>query len=879
MTYKSIIITAIIVFLCSNSILARSDKSPADGVRIVRDSWGIPHIFAEDEEALFFGAGYAAAEDRFFQMALVRYSVQGRLSEIFGEKYLSRDKQMRILGIYSHAQNTVPHLSESTGEALEAYAEGVNAYITAHPEHLAGLFSRYGGIPEPWTAADCVAAWLRIAERFDRNWKSEVNRLRSFQEVEAGIGREAAIEQFERQRRVVDEAAVIVTEEEMARFPEVYERLKAITKKVEKPSLFKQTSAEWFSPKMSHNWVISGARSSTGLPILESDPQITVEAPSTWYEFHLSGGRFNVRGIGVPGAPAMIIGFNDHCAWGVTALGSDNADLFQEQMRPESRTEYKWKDGWETIEAYTEIIHVKNSESIELNVQKTRHGPIVNDLLTGVRSGEVFALRYLITDEYTSSLEGLLKMMSATDWSSFKQGMTLYRSPAVHLIYADIDNNIGYWTLARLPYREHNAGIPYRGWTGDEEWMGIIPFEDMPHMLNPVSGFISTANNAPIGSWYPYNIGGGIGDNARSLRLKELLGGNDTFSPEDFLTVHQDAVNPIVRDFVRFSIMAVAEENPEDANVKAAVSILEDWDYIFDTSYQIYAFVSTIGPTIKRSLRETPLINRYLGSDAGLVMLFRDVEAHYDSTGQLIADPDIRDWLISMLGKAYEKSGISDTQVRPVVLTHTMLYQNNLEGFGSLAPEYNLISPPLHCGVGSTIWSQLGNSYSQIVNLANPDSSLSVLPPGNSEVPDSPHFDDQISLWVDGSMHLAPLSKTTVESIMESQTILYPESINNNNSEITPASFELYANFPNPFNLRTIIPFELPVASNVELSVYNLLGQQIATLKQGWTEAGSYVVPWNGRDDIGRILGSGIYLYRLCIGDTFIKTRRMTLIK
>ena len=137
----------------------------------------------------------------------------------------------------------------------------------------------------------------------------------------------------------------------------------------------------------------------------------------------------------------------------------------------------------------------------------------------------VFSLRNIVTDEHSSSLEGLLQMMVAKDWESFKQGLALYRTPGVHLIYADTGNNIAYWTLARLPLRAHNARIPFRGWTGDEEWQGVIPFEDMPHMLNPASGFISTANNAPVGSWYPYDIGGGLGDNARSLRLKELLGG------------------------------------------------------------------------------------------------------------------------------------------------------------------------------------------------------------------------------------------------------------------------------------------------------------------------------------------------------------------
>lgn len=853
-------------------------NTQVEGIRIIRDHWGIPHIFAKDERSLFYGAGYAAAEDRLFQMTLVRFSIQGRLAEVFGTKYLEWDKRLRTMGLYRHARASLHHLSPTIQALLHAYAMGVNAYMADHPNHLSTLFMNYGGSPEPWTAADCIAAMLRIAERFDRSWMQEVFHLRQFEVLADSIGREAAIRQLESQKRQVDDEVAIVSRDEYLRYEDELRKLLDADTALVKLHKITIPLSEWTPPKMSHNWVVSGDKSTTGLPLLESDPQITVETPPTWYEFHLYGGRFNVRGIGMPGVPAMLIGYNDHCAWGMTALGSDNSDLFQEQLRPGSQREYKWGDTWERMTERTETILVKNGESVNLKILETRHGPVVNEFVSHVRPGEIFSLQYLVAKEPATTVEGLLTMMCAADWPSFTRGLAMYQSPGVHLIYADKWNNIAYYTLAKLPLRVHNAGIPYRGWTVEEEWQGIIPFEQMPRMLNPLNGFISTANNLPVGSWYPYDIGGGIGDNARSWRLCELLRDGEKYSPDDFLAIHRDAVNPIIRDFARFAVMAVREESPSDPDALAAARVLTDWDFILDTSSSAYQLASVIGPTIKRSLRNTPLEDRYLGGDAGLAMLFREVEAYYDSTGRLVPDPDVRLWLITYLGESYRKSGLSGTRPRPVRLTHKMPYQNNLEGFGSLAREHDLTSPPLHCGVVATIWSQLGNSYSQLVNLAQIDSSRSVLPPGVSEIPDGAHFSDQIPLWVNGDMHIAPLSLEAVETIKESEYILSPDLTGMPIKRERFAEYNILRNnYPNPFNGFTTISYELAERTFVRLAVYNTLGQHVIALKEGWMSAGQYRVTWSGVDQNGASVPSGLYIIMLETPDLTMQNKMIFL--
>ncbi len=865
-TFLALVLTLVIL----NTTSPAWAQTPKDSVLIIRDKWGIPHIVAGNEQALFYGAGYAAAEDRLLQMVLARYSIQGRLAEVFGSTYLARDKKMRAVGYYRHASGSLPYLTESTRQILQAYADGANSYMTQHPQHLADLFQKYGGQPEKWTAADGVACFLRIAERFDGGWTGEVDALRKFEVLERSVGREQAIAETEMQRMRVDDASAIVTKEEYERYSQ---NLKQPAGKAALQKRGESGGSEWSPPTMSHNWCVSGSKSTTGLPILESDPQITVESPATWYEFHLQGGKFNVRGIGVPGTPAMLIGYNQNLAWGVTALGSDNADLFQEQLKEGSSSEYKVRDTWEQMEERTEVIKVKNSNAVLYTIRSTRHGSVVNDFVSGALANEIFSLQYTVTAEPATDVEGLLDMMAATDWPSFTKGMEKYRSPGLHMIYADRFDNIGYYTLARLPIRAHNAGIPFRGWTGEEEWKGYIPFGVMPRMLNPAAGFISTANNCPVGSWYPYFIGGGIGDNGRSWRLKELLGIDKKFSPDDFFIIHRDAVNPVARDFVFFSLIAVGEEKPVDRDVLAAAAILTGWDFQMHTSFAGYALVSAIPTVINRSLRGTPLENKYLGATAGLVQLFKDLEAHYDSTGQLLHDASIRAWLISQLGECYRQSGIKNTGARPFTLIHPMKYQNNLEGYGSLAAEHDLSSPPLSCGVVETIWSQLGNSYSQLVNLASVDSSFTLIPPGNSELPDSKHFSDQMSLWAEGKMHGAPLSFDAVQKIAESRQVLTTTSITiiDGRSEFQ-SMYALNENYPNPFNPSTTIRFQLPKSSMTSLKIFNALGQAIATLVEGQREAGLHQVQWNAMD-----IASGVYFYRLQAGG-FVDTKKMILL-
>jgi penicillin amidase len=795
----------------------------ANDVTIVRDRWGVAHVYADTEEGVFFGAGYATAQDRLFQMELSRRYVQGRLAEILGARWLESDKLMRTLGLYRHAQAVVPHLSPDTRRALEAYAAGVNEYTRQHKGKLLYLFDRYAIQSEPWTPADCVAAWMRVSERFDRGWRTEVNAQLAMNRSGASLP-----------APVIDESACVVSEEDFQRAaPEAYRRLKAKGEKRRGDARmqgYRDTGMQlstlvslypcipeslhpdiFAAPKASHAWVVSGAKSATGKPILESDPQIAVTAPSLWHEIHLHGGRYNVRGIGVAGAPGLLIGYNERMAWGATALGSDNADLFEEHVTPDNPNQYRWRDKWETMTTRTETIRVKGGEPVTIQVRATRHGAIVNDFLPNLtqdatRNTTAYALHYLVTTEMTSSLEGLLGMMRARDWKTFCVGLSKYRSPGLHVVYADANNNIGYHTAGVIPIRKRFSGqMPLQGWTGEDEWQGVIPFDELPQALNPKSGFIVSANHVPVGAWYPYNLTvgtGGTGDNPRSWRLRELLSESRKFSVNDFLTVHRDSTNPVLRDFLRLALKVAEEDGVNTPAVQRARRLLTNWDGRVVTTSPAHGFLMSASPLLVRSLRDTPMMARYGGGPAGVCYLLKEHGTRFRETGKTPQDADVRRWLVDYLQRAAEgqtgrraqesigqlvnwsemQRGVGNGLRavpdigRPAVpseeQTYSLPYQTNLEGFGSLDPEKDFVSPPLTCVMVDTIWSQRGNSYSHVVDLSDVDNSLSLLPPGVSEDPASPHFKDQANLWAAGEMHPAPLTRERVMAHKESAVVL-----------------------------------------------------------------------------------------------------------
>jgi penicillin amidase len=751
---------------------------PSDVVEIIRDSWGIPHIFTNTSEGAFFGLGYASAEDRMFQMEYSRRVVQGRTSEMVGEKGVASDTLWRTLGWYNVAKEVARNLDPKTQRLLQAYANGVNCYLQEANGSLLYLFDQYGIQPEPWTVADSIACWYRISLHFSGIDNGEVASLHSFESLVEQIGWENAVAQMTTPP-IIDESGAIVRQEDMS--PQLIAEIEEYAQQHGYGSnKTKMLTNDIPSPKASHAWVVGGARSLTGSAILHSDPQITITAPSLWYEFHISGGDFDARGIGVAGAPGMLIGWNRDIAWGATAAGVDISDLFRLQINPANSNQYYYDGEYRNMQVNEEELVLSNGTTISVTCRKTVWGPVVTPLIPSAKSGEEFAMKHAETQNSSlCSLQALVRIMEARNWTSFEDAVEGYMSVPIHLIYGDKYGNIGYQLDAGIPLR--STAWPLSGITAQPgnssqyDWQEIVPKRYLPHTLDPSNSVISTANNMAVGAWYPLPLGlatGGTGDSIRSWRLRELLTNSTAFSQDDLLDIHRDKIDPAVREIVRLAhhiVYVLGQQLSNAAN--SALAALDLWNWEYDTSQMVYPLIESFDVTFRRSV--TPLALTYGGGEGGLCHFAKAIKSHLDTNSSYLPTNDEKNYVNRVLATAWNKtvslygsdpSGWSANYDKTIVIK----YQNGLEDFGTLDPANDLHSPDLHCKHISTILSQAGNSYSQNIRFDNVDLSKSVMPPGLSEDPNSTFYDDQVSLWQEGQLHEAPLTREIVESMMTS---------------------------------------------------------------------------------------------------------------
>ena len=759
------------VLLCGSLVAAAAGVSPPPtrSVEIFRDPWGIPHVFAATEPDGFFGVGYATAEDRLLQMELFRRRATGRLAEVFGAAWIDSDRKFRIAGLPSYCQEAAQNLPDAERAMLGAYAAGVNAFVAVNPVTVRTRFARLPVLPEPWTDGDCICAWMAVAEVFDRLYdESAVESYVEFQRLVAELGEPEALK---RRGMMIDDAAAVVPESEMAKNTAAYAALKA---RPPTPGFWRRSLAD-DQLRFSHAWAVGGSRSATGKPLLESDPQTAVSNPPLWYEYHLSAGRFDVRGIGVAGSPGMLIGFNRRLAWGASALGASATVTFLEQSTRDRRG-YLYRGESLPFERRTETIAVRDGAPVHQEVSRTRHGFVFNDLVaTRSASGDLYVSHRAEIEQRRTSVQAQLGMMAARNWTEFRDASQDYYSPGLHVVYADVDGAIAYETLVHVPLTRRTPRMALEGWTGADEVTGRIPLDELPHMVNPSAGFISHANNLPIGSWYPHDLGigtGGTGHTARSLRLVELLSPPQrAFSVASFeRDVHRDDVHAAVAALLPVAQRVVEDLRLTEPPVTALLQQVRGWDFRYQSSRPSYAAAQALAGSLLLPYRRSNLGARLGGGEGGITHLARLLKQQYGESVATPSDPEVREYLLTWLRTAAETWQRSAPARGGSIEVHRMPYQENGPlRLPSIDSQLDLTSPPLACGQVSTIWSQPGNSYTQIVDLADPDNSRSLLPPGVSEDPGSPFHTDQMALWVAGTTHPAPLSRDRIEAIAVSR--------------------------------------------------------------------------------------------------------------
>ncbi len=536
-----------------------------DSVEITRDQHAVPHIYAKSQADAYFALGYVHAQDRLWQMEFQRRVGAGRLAEVVGEAALGTDKFLRTLSVYHYAEATIPNLSVETRGVLESYVAGINAYLQNKSGPLPPEFLVLRHIPEPWTVTDVLVWGKMMAWDLSGNWDDEVLRARMTE-------------------RLTPEQIAELWPPYPGDAPIILPDFSALYKGLDLDALWATSPKPEPPGAGSNNWVLAGSKSVTGQPLLANDPHLGLGVPSLWYFAHLSAPDLEVMGATLPGTPAVLLGRTDKIAWGFTNTGPDVQDMFLEQLNDAGQ--YLTPDGYQDFEIRSEVIKVKDKPDVALNVRISRHGPVISDVSESSRdaadaSGNNYALAFAWTalsdDDLT--LQAVFKFNQATNWEEFSNALQDFHVPQQNIVYADVNGNIGFYAPAKIPVRKSGDGtMPVPGWTGEYDWTGFVPFEELPHVYNPESSEVVTANNKIVPEGYRYFLGNDWAEPYRINRITELLGQVQKHSLETFASIQHDQTSLMAREFLPYLREVAAETTLE----KAAQAELLSWDGVMD---------------------------------------------------------------------------------------------------------------------------------------------------------------------------------------------------------------------------------------------------------------------------------------------------------
>ena len=718
-------------------------------VEVLRDQWGIPHIYAQNDDDLFMAQGYVMAQDRLWQMEMWRRWHEGRLSEIFGPEafdYDVRTRQMMFRGPWDESEWTSYH---PDGERIfTAYANGVNAFIEQNRDNLPVEFQLTGVEPDPWTAQTVVLRWAQVGLSSVRGHAiSEIQlamNVARFGAEEAN--RRAAPDPWD--DLVVPEGldVSIITQEVLTamragdgdpfsgnRLPdlEVVEEYRHLTPAVRTA----QVSNPQIATEGSNNWVMSGDRSPTGVPILSNDPHRRIEMPALRYFVHLNAPGWNVMGGGEPPFVGVDAGHNERMAWGFTFAGTDMVDVFVEEVHPEDPNLVRWMDDWEPLDVIQEEIAIKGEASRMIEVKSSRHGPVIYE---DTENRVAYTVRSVVKDNGTAAYKGSFKMAQAESCEDFFERAMFWMIPTHSLICGDVEGNIALQVTGLTPDRDGwNGRLPVPG-NGKYEWRGFRT--DLPREFNPERGYIATANNNVHPPGYQgrpvfYHSTRGV-ETSRITRLHQILGSPGQFSVEDHQAIQQDAYSlRAVGDIAAFQ--GWTSDTP---NVERARALIAEWDGVLtseSTAAAIYVQWTRDSSSGARSA-ETPYMERQALIAEGL-----------ETTLARLTDDWGADWAEWTYGRG-----------NPSGLSHMFI------------PDFDLPAVERPGGFGTI--NATGANFRRIIDLADLDRSVATNAPGQSAQPGSPFYGDLADFLGNGEYFPFLFTRGEIEKVVAHRLMLQP---------------------------------------------------------------------------------------------------------
>ena len=754
-------------------------------VKIYRDEYGVPHIMAESEYDAYFAVGYVHAQDRLWQMELMRRAGEGRLAEVLGEPALKIDRMFRTLGIWQQALKIAPTIDEKTRTALQAYADGVSSFIETHKGEYPIEFDLLDIEPEPWKIEHSVMISRLMA--WELNYSRWVDI--TLAELVERFGEVKAAEIFP----TWPEGAPVIVPYEL-RGKKVADLGKQL---LQADQAFRTLMGNDGLETGSNAWVIAGSRSETGKPILANDPHLMFSVPGRWYELHVMASGLDVAGASIAGAPFVVIGRNQHVAWGVTNAMVDDEDFYVEQVDSiQHPTRYRFNNAWRPLEQQVDTILVKNGPPVLLTVYRTHRGPIVNRIEPSAElSQNLLSMRWM-GHEMSNEGGAFYRLNRAGNWSEFLEGLKYFAVPAQNFVYADDQGNIGYHTGGRIPIRSTKSPtLLFPGWTDQYDWKGFVPFEEMPQVLNPTEGFIATANNKIVADSYPHYISNLWEPHWRISRITEVLRSQPIFSVEDLQRLQLDVFSPHARELVPIILNAFETKTVTDPDVRTALSYFRNWncemksDDVPTTLFQAFfvqmvqnTFEDEMGPeliALYDTLASVPMSVLTMLMKKGSSVWFDNVKTPQTESMADIIRQSLEDALHGL--KTTYGGELKEWQwgtVHQVEFPHVFGANDLLRRVFNLGPypvggshstvnqaDYRLKKPFLN---------HIGPSTRQIFDLSDVNNGRAVTPPGQSGQVFHRHYDDQIQLWLNGGYRRMRLDSSSVENSKYDLLLLRP---------------------------------------------------------------------------------------------------------
>ena len=747
-----------------------NEKLVLDGlestVNVYRDEYGTPHIYAGSEHDLYLVTGYLMAQDRMWQMDLLRRVTLGRLSEIFGDDFVETDLLLRSLRYSEKSEKIMMNTDKKIIRSIEAYCQGVNQYIRNFKGNYPMEFVLLGYEPELWEPVHTYNLIGYMAWDLKSGWKEiTLEKLASRLDKQHLQGLLPA---------ELEKTSVVFASDE---------RDLMAANRITELSKLEELGMDIFEG--SNNWAVSGSKTESGMPILANDMHLSFNIPGIWMQIHqVINNSFNCTGLALPGQPFLIVGHNDSIAWGMTNTYTDNLDYYEEKINPEDSNQYFYLNNWHDFIIQDEIIRSKGGSDHHRTYRLNHRGPVVSEV-KGIPD-KVVTIHW-VGDEPSNELRSIYLVNRASNWDEFRDAFATFRSISQNIAYADREGNIGIYCCAGVPLRNRDtvfAVLP--GWTDEYDWKGMVPFDELPHEFNPVRGYVSSANNKTVDNAYPYHISTWYSEPYRIDRIRELLEKKERYTVSDFMNIQNDRVSKFSQLFLSRLLPEIKHFDDWSSEEALALDLLDAWDYDMSPKkaaasvcelWSYYLLVSVFEDELGDSLFGEFLATGNLPRIALANLLHSEefvwidkINTEQEETLADVAAESFRSTIHELVNKqGSDTTGWQWGKIESLTLEHPLAKVEALNRIFKLNRGPYAVGGSYHTIAQYRFqWFKpgkidLGPSHRSIYDLSDWDRMVSVIPTGNSGIPSSEFYCNQTNMYINGEYHPDRFSEDQVK--------------------------------------------------------------------------------------------------------------------